>query len=254
MMTEKTELKRPFQCTWPGCSNSYARSEHLNRHKLNRTSRKVPTEESFMLTTADEPVKIYQCEFCPKTFVRSDLLFRHKDRHARKASKRSPNETTRQIKLIRPARSDSASSREDAGFSQPQSSLTNLATSPRNYDSLSCSSYSSSVDGNLSRTLSHPRSLLQSPFSSHGSSGHMSSFSDYASRHRSNTLPVPMMNTPEHPGQVDRNLSDYQSVSPVLPPIRSFEDPKRRTYSVESMLNKPPGINDLSLSASAVQD
>lgn len=42
MMTEKTELKRPFQCTWPGCTNSYARSEHLNRHKLNRTFRRGP--------------------------------------------------------------------------------------------------------------------------------------------------------------------------------------------------------------------
>lgn len=208
----------------------------------------------FILTTADEPVKIYQCEFCPKTFVRSDLLFRHKDRHARKASKRSPNGSTRQVKLIRPARSDSASSREDASFSQPPSSMTGLATSPRNYDSLSCSSYSSSVDGSLGRTISHPRSLLQSPFSSNASSGGMSSFSDYASRHRSNTLPVPLIKSSENPHHVERSLPDHQSVSPVLPPIRSLEDQRRRTYSVESMLNKPPGIKELSLSAAAIQD
>lgn len=41
MLAEKDAIKRPFQCTWPGCTNSYARSEHLNRHKLNRKSHRA---------------------------------------------------------------------------------------------------------------------------------------------------------------------------------------------------------------------
>ena len=38
-MSEKgVVVKKPYACQWPGCSNSYARSEHLNRHRLNRES------------------------------------------------------------------------------------------------------------------------------------------------------------------------------------------------------------------------
>lgn len=38
-MSSKDTLERPFRCNWPGCTNSYARSEHLNRHRLNRKCR-----------------------------------------------------------------------------------------------------------------------------------------------------------------------------------------------------------------------
>lgn len=106
-------------------------------------------------------MKIYQCEICPKTFVRSDLLFRHKDRHAKRANKRSPNSA--HLKPIRPARSDSASSREEAMAPYRLEPINSVGQA---HESALCSSYSSSVDGGLTRSLSRPRSLLQSPFSS----------------------------------------------------------------------------------------
>lgn len=124
-------------------------------------------------------------------------------------------------------------------------------SSGRGPESSGSGSYSSSMDNVLSRSLSHPRTLLQSPFSSTISSvtHQNSSFEDYASRHRSNTLPVPMpRHSPEHGvqafrhGAVDGTAGAHLLQSPVLPPIRGT--PKPRTYSVESMLNKPSSIDD----------
>lgn len=119
----------------------------------------------------------------------------------------------------------------------------------RGYDSPA--SYSSSIDNGLSRSLSHPRSLLQSPFSSKDNQDpHIpSSFEDYATRHRSNTLPIPLARPnfehnsySPHLGLLTHDEKDRQSGSPILPPIRDISQSKNRTYSVESILNEPIAI------------
>ncbi|KAI0891258.1 hypothetical protein F4806DRAFT_311920 [Annulohypoxylon nitens] len=58
---------RRFSCNWPGCDKIYSRAEHLQRHQLNH-----------------DPKTIYTCDVldCTQTFVRPDLLARHKKRHS----------------------------------------------------------------------------------------------------------------------------------------------------------------------------
>lgn len=55
---------RSYDCTHPGCGKRYSRADHLARHKLNH----------------DAP-RIYRCESCNRSFVRQDLLDRHRSRH-----------------------------------------------------------------------------------------------------------------------------------------------------------------------------
>ncbi|KAH8812790.1 fungal-specific transcription factor domain-containing protein [Xylogone sp. PMI_703] len=56
---------KAFKC--PLCERVYSRAEHLYRHQLNHN-----------------PRQIYRCNMrnCDRTFVREDLLIRHKDRHS----------------------------------------------------------------------------------------------------------------------------------------------------------------------------
>ncbi|KAI5289868.1 hypothetical protein KEM54_003017 [Ascosphaera aggregata] len=56
-----------YACTYAGCTKSYSRAEHLQRHRLNH-----------------EPRRIYYCSYpgCRKQFVRQDLCVRHRERHS----------------------------------------------------------------------------------------------------------------------------------------------------------------------------
>ncbi|KAK2741785.1 zf-C2H2 Zinc finger, C2H2 type [Myotisia sp. PD_48] len=56
--------RRRYNCTEPGCDKSFYRSEHLSRHRLNH-----------------RPKEVFQCQHCPKKFVRRDLVQRHEKRH-----------------------------------------------------------------------------------------------------------------------------------------------------------------------------
>lgn len=230
-------MKKPYHCQWPGCTNSYARSEHLNRHKLNRARPSTAAKESWLILV-DEPLKIFVCDQCPKTFVRSDLLFRHKDRHAKKAVRKSAA-VSRSFKSIRPARSESASSREGANSPPSPASSTQFS---RSYETAS----SAESGHGRSQSLTHPRTLLQSPFSrTPGAvSPSHSMFEGSLGRSRSNTLPLPVITTVQDPlapyrqTHFDFNFHQHQpSVSPVLPPIREALNP--RTYTLESILNSP---------------
>ncbi|KAL8927419.1 MAG: hypothetical protein Q9172_001350 [Xanthocarpia lactea] len=64
-------LDKNFPCKHDGCGKSYSRAEHLYRHQLNHT-----------------PKKIYSCDFpgCDRTFVRQDLRTRHRERHTARGS------------------------------------------------------------------------------------------------------------------------------------------------------------------------
>ncbi|KAJ5888983.1 hypothetical protein N7495_009024 [Penicillium taxi] len=60
---------RKFHCSHDGCGKSYSRAEHLARHQLNHA-----------------PKQIFHCEYCPRSFVRQDLCFRHQERHSTRGS------------------------------------------------------------------------------------------------------------------------------------------------------------------------
>ncbi|KAL8770019.1 MAG: hypothetical protein Q9203_005361 [Teloschistes exilis] len=64
-------LEKNFPCAFQGCGKSYSRAEHLYRHRLNHT-----------------PKKIYECDFpgCERQFVRQDLCTRHRERHTARGS------------------------------------------------------------------------------------------------------------------------------------------------------------------------
>ncbi|KAL8704918.1 MAG: hypothetical protein Q9201_001951 [Fulgogasparrea decipioides] len=64
-------LDKNFPCTFQDCGKSYSRAEHLYRHRLNHT-----------------PKKIYECDFpgCDRQFVRQDLCTRHRERHTARGS------------------------------------------------------------------------------------------------------------------------------------------------------------------------
>ena len=184
------------------------------------------------MLTPDEPLKIFVCDQCPKTFVRSDLLFRHKDRHAKKALKKCAVQT-RNLKTIRPAGSDSGSSR--GGQSPPSPASIGF----RSYET-SCSSSVDSGHGR-SHSSSFPRTLHQLEII--GSPGSLEDFK--IGRPRSNTLPLPIspnmdFTPPFRQGPFEWHLAGAE-ISPVLPPIRehSYQQHKTRTYSVESILNEP---------------
>ncbi|GAA5880355.1 hypothetical protein JCM16303_003910 [Sporobolomyces ruberrimus] len=58
------EEGKRYACDYDGCTKSFSRPDHLNRHKLNHN-----------------PTTIFNCDRCSKTFVRMDLLTRHSERH-----------------------------------------------------------------------------------------------------------------------------------------------------------------------------
>ncbi|KAL6717158.1 hypothetical protein ACLMJK_005073 [Lecanora helva] len=64
-------LEKNFPCPHQGCGKSYSRAEHLYRHQLNHS-----------------PKKIYNCNFpgCERQFVRQDLCTRHRERHTARGS------------------------------------------------------------------------------------------------------------------------------------------------------------------------
>lgn len=212
---------------------------------------------TYLLTVADEPVKIYQCESCPKTFVRSDLLFRHKDRHARRSSKQSSGSASR-YKSIRPARSDSLSSREDSGLTQPSvadpAPSTNMQMTDRN------SQYVQSPTYHMSQAIPLPQSMLQPSYPFPNSTlvnGLSSSFEEYAVRHRTNTLPSPInIIQPPHQSPEFDCASQLNSIpdSSNLPPIHPNHVIKPRTYSVESILNERDSKECSAVRDSAIEE
>ncbi|ORY74338.1 hypothetical protein BCR37DRAFT_222124 [Protomyces lactucae-debilis] len=139
-----------------------------------------------LLTLTDEPIKIFTCDQCPKTFVRSDLLYRHKDRHVRKQNKLGATASkdasdkpisrrasaggavrSNTFKTIRPARSESTSSRDDSF----------LASSPQSQPAQSPPS---------AVTIPQASGLLQSPF------GRLFSDASSHSHGHSHSLPLPL--------------------------------------------------------------
>ncbi|EXJ89774.1 hypothetical protein A1O3_02841 [Capronia epimyces CBS 606.96] len=72
--SSRTEPRRRFECTYPGCGRHYSRAEHLYRHQLNHN-----------------PKEIYKCDYagCSRTFVRQDLCARHRERHGIRAKANS---------------------------------------------------------------------------------------------------------------------------------------------------------------------
>ncbi|KAI4213536.1 MAG: hypothetical protein LQ351_003760 [Letrouitia transgressa] len=64
-------LDKNFPCPHKDCGKSYSRAEHLYRHQLNHT-----------------PKRIYECDFpgCERQFVRQDLCTRHRERHTARGS------------------------------------------------------------------------------------------------------------------------------------------------------------------------
>ncbi|GAA5982699.1 hypothetical protein JCM5350_006216 [Sporobolomyces pararoseus] len=62
--THGAEEGKRYACDYEGCTKSFSRPDHLNRHKLNHN-----------------PTTIFNCDRCSKTFVRMDLLTRHSERH-----------------------------------------------------------------------------------------------------------------------------------------------------------------------------
>lgn len=189
---------------------------------------------------ADEPVKIYHCESCPKTFVRSDLLFRHKDRHAKKTTRRTSSSGSR-YKSIRPARSDSTSSREDSTMSQPLPCDAGPSTNALQINGNSPRSAQTHFGLPLSLSHHHPSGHISyGPTSSPQNTGPSSSFEEYAVHHRTNTLPttIPIMQASHQSPNFDNAVHHPHSISPILPPIRSNHALKSRTYSVESILNE----------------
>lgn len=179
------------------------------------------------------------CDQCPKTFVRSDLLFRHKDRHAKKAMRKNAAAQTRHLKTIRPARSNSSSSREDNSPPSPTSTQYS-----RSYETASSVDENCGHERNLS-TSSHPRSFLQSPFAQ-DTFGSRPLFEEHR-RDGMNTLPLPVIPLQHQDHQplykpFDFTFPPRQDIgTPVLPPIRESSKTvtKTRTYSVESILNDP---------------
>ncbi|XP_057219138.1 Krueppel-like factor 9 isoform X3 [Triplophysa rosa] len=59
-----THCERPFQCTWPGCTKKFSRSDELTRHFRTHTGEKR-----------------FTCPLCDKCFMRSDHLTKHARRH-----------------------------------------------------------------------------------------------------------------------------------------------------------------------------
>ncbi|KAG7059023.1 C2H2 type zinc finger domain protein, partial [Colletotrichum scovillei] len=70
-----------YQCTYPGCSRSYIRREHLRRHMRNHANE-----------------QLHWCPLCPSKFNRKDTLSRHLNElhcHAATTSTRSNQEPHR---------------------------------------------------------------------------------------------------------------------------------------------------------------
>ncbi|GAA5895962.1 hypothetical protein JCM6882_005572 [Rhodosporidiobolus microsporus] len=73
-----------YACDHEGCGKAFSRPDHLSRHKLNHN-----------------PTTVYECNKCPKTFVRMDLLVRHQERHDRKERGDEPLESARKQEAAR---------------------------------------------------------------------------------------------------------------------------------------------------------
>ncbi|KAL3462643.1 fungal-specific transcription factor domain-containing protein [Aspergillus heterothallicus] len=73
---QQKRLQRRFACEYTGCGKTYTRAEHLSRHQLNHSPRRV-----------------FVCEYpdCSLSFVRKDLLDRHQLRHEKRLSNLSEN-------------------------------------------------------------------------------------------------------------------------------------------------------------------
>lgn len=75
--------KRQFPC--PDCDKIYTRSEHLQRHQLNRKNTFYPPLRHRLpsdLNHVDQNKEVYHCPDCQHTFVRKDLFLRHLKRHS----------------------------------------------------------------------------------------------------------------------------------------------------------------------------
>ncbi|TRY64682.1 hypothetical protein DNTS_006391 [Danionella cerebrum] len=74
-LSESSE-KRPFVCSYPGCSKRYFKLSHLQMH-----GRKHTGEKPFQCDYSGCGVKPFQCETCQRKFSRSDHLKTHTRTH-----------------------------------------------------------------------------------------------------------------------------------------------------------------------------
>ncbi|XP_030620510.1 WT1 transcription factor b isoform X2 [Chanos chanos] len=99
--SSETSEKRPFMCTYPGCSKRYFKMSHLQMH-----GRKHTGEKPYQCDHADcgrrfsrsdqlkrhqrrhTGVKPFQCEVCQRKFSRSDHLKTHTRTHTGKTSEK----------------------------------------------------------------------------------------------------------------------------------------------------------------------
>jgi len=61
----RRQSSRPYACPEHGCSKSFLRKEHLNRHLTNHTGKRP-----------------FECSVCKRGFTRSDVLRRHMVQHS----------------------------------------------------------------------------------------------------------------------------------------------------------------------------
>ncbi|GAA6059026.1 hypothetical protein JCM10212_001251 [Sporobolomyces blumeae] len=73
--THGAEEGKRYACDFDGCTKSFSRPDHLNRHKLNHN-----------------PTQIFNCDRCSKTFVRMDLLTRHAERHDKREKEKGDDD------------------------------------------------------------------------------------------------------------------------------------------------------------------
>ena len=89
--------ERPFRCHFEGCEKAYVKSSHMRQHmRIHSGDRPYVCEHpdcSMRFMRKDELTrhtrkhtgeKPFECDICHKTFIRSDHLALHQDRHQRR--------------------------------------------------------------------------------------------------------------------------------------------------------------------------
>ncbi|GAA6014946.1 hypothetical protein JCM11491_002366 [Sporobolomyces phaffii] len=112
------EEGKRYACDYDGCTKSFSRPDHLNRHKLNHN-----------------PTTIFNCDRCSKTFVRMDLLTRHSERHDKREKEKGDESgelRTRNDTTVPPPRKRAKSIKETKQQPTPPTKKIDIPTVPSN--------------------------------------------------------------------------------------------------------------------------